>query len=133
MAKYFSIDELIRSGTAARLGIDNTPGDDDLARLEALASRLLDPVREFWGGPLTVNSGYRCPALNAAVGGTARSQHLRGEAADITTGSREGNRRLFGIIAAGAVSFDQLIDERGYSWLHLSWREGGNRNKILHL
>ncbi|MDR2894599.1 MAG: peptidase M15 [Alistipes sp.] len=149
MARYFTLDELTLSATAARLGIDNTPPTAAVERLETLAERLLDPVRELWGGPLAVNSGYRCPALNAAVGGAAGSQHMAGEAADITTGSTEGNRRLFGMISGNGrsesgyaensdhidnfIEFDQLIDESGYRWLHLSYREGRNRNQILHL
>lgn len=133
MAKHFTFDELTHSDTALEFGIDNTPGDGAAGRLAILARRLLDPVRELWGAPLTINSGYRCPELNSAVGGSASSQHLSGEAADITTGSREGNRRLFEIIAAKVPEFDQLIDESSYSWLHLSYREGKNRKQILHL
>jgi hypothetical protein len=139
MAKYFSLDELTGSETASRLGIDNTPGSEAAARLAVLAERLLDPVRELWGGPRAVNSGFRCGAVNRAVGGAATSGHLSGEAADITTGSREGNRRLFGMIRAAAartppgIEFDQLIDERDYSWLHISYRSGANRRQILHL
>jgi hypothetical protein len=137
VSKHFSFDELTRSATAARLGIDNTPPPPAAVRLEALAERLLDPVRELWGAPLRVNSGYRCTALNRAVGGAPRSQHMAGEAADITAGSREGNRRLFEAIEAavrrGDLALDQLIDERGYRWLHLSYREGDNRQQILHL
>lgn len=133
MAKYFDLKELIRSETALARGIDNTPAPDAAARLRLLAGRLLDPARELWGAPLTVNSGYRCPALNAAVGGAATSQHLLGEAADITTGAPDGNRRLFEMISGSDLEFDQLIDERGYSWLHLSYREGINRRQILHL
>jgi hypothetical protein len=133
MAKFFTFNELTRSETASARGIDNTPGAEAAARLEVLAGRLLDPVRELWGAPLTVNSGFRSPGLNAAVGGAASSQHLRGEAADITTGSRKGNKRLFEMIAESGLAFDQLIDESGYSWLHISYREGKNRNQILHL
>jgi hypothetical protein len=133
MAKYFTLNELIRSETALARGIDNTPPCEAAACLETLARLLLDPARELWGAPLAVNSGFRCPALNKAVGGTPTSGHLRGEAADITTGSREGNRRLFEMIAASGLEFDQLIDERNYRWLHLSYREGANRHQILHL
>jgi hypothetical protein len=143
MAKYFSLNELESSETAAARGIDNTPPPYAAARLGVLAERLLDPVRDRWGAPIAVNSGYRCPELNRAVGGAAGSQHMLGEAADITTGSREGNRRLFGMIvdrcsASGTdlgqnLDFDQLIDESGYSWLHISYREGKNRRQILHL
>ena len=136
MAKYFTKEELTRSNTAGARGIDNTPPPAVLVKLTALANKLLDPVRELWGAPITVNSGYRCPQLNAAVGGAASSQHLKGEAADITTGTVTGNKLLFDKIVAaqkrGEIAFDQLIDERNYTWLHLSWSIN-NRNKILHL
>jgi uncharacterized protein YcbK (DUF882 family) len=136
MAKYFTKEELIRSNTATARGIDNTPPPAIAAKLAALANRLLDPIREMWGAPITVNSGYRCPVLNKAVGGAAGSQHLKGEAADITAGSPVENRKLFNMIVAarerGEISFDQLIDESGYSWLHVSY-SGKNRNQILHL
>ncbi len=144
MTKYFTIAELTRSDTVNRLNsdtiaendIDNTPPTDVVRRLETLAARLLDPVRELWGGPLRVNSGYRCPELNRVLNGAPSSQHMRGEAADITTGSVAGNKRLFDKIVAaqkvGQIAFDQLIDESNYTWLHLSWSTN-NRNKILHL
>jgi hypothetical protein len=133
MAKYFTITELCRSEEAARLKIDNTPPPEAVGALNSLIKNLLDPVRELWGAALAVNSGYRCPVLNRAVGGAVTSGHLRGEAADITAGSAEGNRRLFELIAAGDLPFDQLIDERGYRWLHISYRTSGNRRQILHL
>lgn len=136
MAKHFTQRELIRSNTAATQGIDNTPPPEAVARLAALANKLLDPIRELWGAPIMVNSGYRSPLLNKAVKGAADSQHMRGEAADITTGTVTGNKLLFNkIIAAqkrGKIQFDQLIDENNYSWLHVSYA-AGNRNQILHL
>ncbi len=90
------------------------------------------------GIDLAVNSGYRSPALNKAVGGVSTSQHLRGEAADITAGTPAENKRLFDKIvelqkAAGRIAFDQLIDESGYKWIHISYRAGANRNQTLHL
>lgn len=93
----------------------------------------LDPIRELWGKPIGVNSGYRSPELNRAVGGKTTSQHQRGEAADITTGSVEGNRKLFELIQASGIEFDQLIDENGYKWLHVSYVSRGNRKQVLHL
>ena len=87
MATYFTLSELLRSDTAAARSIDNAPSHDVIRRLNALMDECLDPVRELWGKPIGVNSGYRSPALNAAVGGAAASQHMKGEAADITTGS----------------------------------------------
>ncbi len=134
MAKYFTLDELTRSSVAKAKHIDNTPPGEALQNLRHLADYALDPVRKLWGAPIIVNSGYRSQELNVAVGGAASSQHLRGEAADITTGTPEGNKKLFNmIIASPDVEFDQLIDESNYSWLHISYKRAGNRGKILHL
>ncbi len=131
------MQELTRSNTATQKGIDNTPPSIYGAALSTLANKLLDPIREKWGAPITVNSGFRSPQLNKAVGGVVTSQHCKGEAADITVGSPANNRRLFDMIVkmrdAGEIQFDQLIDEKSYSWLHVSFRAGGNRNNILHL
>ena len=119
MATYFTLSELLRSDTAAARSIDNAPSHDVIRRLNALMDECLDPVRELWGKPIGVNSGYRLPALNAAVGGAAASQHMKGEAADITTGSVADNLRLFERIAASAIPFDQLIDENRGRWIHI--------------
>ena len=135
--KYFTIDELCASDTAERKKIDNVPNADARLRMQRLIEQLLDPIRAAWGSPITVNSGYRSPALNSAVGGVPTSQHVKGEAADITVGSTADNKRLFDKIVelqkAGRIAFDQLIDESGYSWVHISYRAGNNRNQVLHL
>lgn len=131
--KYFTVSELIRSDTAQQKGIDNTPPPAIKVKLTSLINNLLDPIREAWDGPISVNSGYRCPVLNKAVGGVPTSQHQKGEAADITVGSPELNRQLFDLIATGDFDFDQLIDESHYSWIHISFAAGKNRHQILHL
>ena len=124
--------ELTRSSEAIRLGIDNTPPPAVKVRLNTLITRLLDPLRELWGGPITVTSGFRCPVLNKKVGGVPSSQHVRGEAADITVGTPEDNRKLFDLIVSSGLEFDQLIDESNYTWLHVSYSDN-NRKQILHL
>ncbi len=129
---YFSLSELTRSATGSSLNIDNTPPPSAVANLTALVDNVLDPLRKAWGNPITVNSGYRSPRLNAAVGGAASSQHLKGEAADISAGSPDLNRRLFNLAVSLHLPFDQLIDERGYLWLHISHSRISNRNQILH-
>lgn len=133
--KYFTIQELTISNTAERKGIDNTPDQKAAAALTALVANVLDPLREAWGRPIVVNSGYRCPKLNRAVGGVARSQHTKGEAADIRTLSnrRWENEQLFKLIVQLKLPFDQLIDEHGYSWIHVSYAEGRNRRQVLHV
>ncbi len=133
MGKYFTIDELTRSTTAKKYGIDNTPSPEAKSALENLIEKLLDPIREAHGSPITVNSGYRSSALNRAVGGVATSQHTKGEAADITAGSQAENRELFELILTLKLDFDQLIDERDYTWLHISLKENGNRRQVLKL
>lgn len=132
MGRYFNLAEMCQSDTARERGIDNTPPPVVKVRLETLIGRLLDPVREAWGKPLRVTSGFRSPVLNKAVGGVPDSQHVKGEAADITAGSPARNRKLFELVRK-RFEFDQLIDEQDYSWLHLSYRAGHNRNETLHL
>ena len=134
MAKYFTIGEMCKSDTALAKGISNTPPDHaTIDRLNLLMEECLDKVRELWGKPIGVNSGYRSPELNRAVGGATNSRHMRGEAADITTGSREWNRQLFDLIVENGIEFDQLIDESNYRWLHISYCGDYNRHQVLHL
>lgn len=131
--KYFTINELTRSATASRLGIDNTPNATVRANLEALVVNCLDPVRTIYGKPIIVTSGYRCEALNAAVGGVANSQHKTGNAADIKPAS---GGSLDGIFRAAVQfgDFDQLILENVGSsrWIHISWVATGRRHRILY-
>lgn len=117
---HFTIAELCRSATAQRLGIDNTPSPEAVRALTQLVQLVLDPLRRAWGGPIYVNSGYRCAALNRAVGGSPGSQHLLGQAADVTTGSRQGNRQLYGLLQSLVLPVDQAINEHDYQWLHIS-------------
>lgn len=133
MMKHFTIGELCASTTADARGIKNTPMLQETGNLKALADNVLDPLREWYGKPIYVNSGYRCPQLNRMVGGKPTSQHLKREAADITAGSKEENRKLFDYIRAN-LTFDQLIDEKNFSWVHVSFkRNGENRKQIIHL
>ena len=130
---YFIIDELCASDTAKRRGIDNTPTPTVRAKLQALIDNVLDPARREYGSYILVNSGYRCPSLNAAVGGVSNSQHLTGEAADITTGSIDNDRKLFAILVAQG-NYDQLIWEKPKNslWIHVSYSATGlQRRQIL--
>ena len=129
--KHFTIDELCRSDTAQRKGINNMPTDNVRKNLTELVDNVLDPLREWYGKPIRVNSGYRCPALNKAVGGVANSQHLTGQAADIDVNDRSENRRLMKHIEDN-LDFDQLIWENGGAWVHVSYRpDGRNRRQVL--
>lgn len=130
--KHFTMSELTYSRTAQILHISNIASDESKANLVALVDNVLDKARDAWGKPIKVNSGYRCPELNKAVGGVSNSQHLTGEAADISTGTKEGNKWLFNYIKDNCV-YDQLIDEQKYSWVHVSYKHNGaNRRDVLH-
>ena len=132
--KYFTMRELTASATARRKGIDNTPDARVRANLTALASNVLDPLREAYGKPIVVTSGYRSEKLNRAVGGVKNSQHLTGCAADIRSvgDTVAENRRLFNLIQQLRLPFDQLIDEHGYDWIHVSHVPGANRRQVIH-
>lgn len=131
--KYFSIKELCRSTTAKNLGIDNTPTPQAIENMTRLINVVLDPLREAYGKPITTNSGYRSPALNAVTKGASKtSQHMTGEAVDITVKSKEGNKWLFDYIKEN-LPYDQLIDEYNYSWIHVSLdADMCNRREIIH-
>lgn len=123
--KHFSFQEFERSETAYRHGIDNTAPEGARRNIAVLVDRVLDPLREAWGKPIYVTSGYRCPRLNAAVGGVANSNHMKGLAADIrATGKyqidREGNRRLYDLARSLRLPVKELLWEKGGSWIHIS-------------
>ena len=128
--KYFSIKELCQSEVAKKHGIDNTPSEEAKSNMENLIVVVLDPCREKYGNPINVNSGYRSRRLNAEVGGEDTSDHLTGEAADITGGSVEENRKIFRILVENG-KFDQLIWEKGGQWIHVSWRGDNSRHIML--
>lgn len=130
--KYFTMGELLRSSSAYSLGIDNTCDITSASALMALVDNVLDPLREWYGEPIYVNSGYRCKELNTAIGGAPTSQHMKGEAADITVGNKDENKKLFDYIRDN-LPFDQLIDEQDYSWVHVSFSKKGNRKQVLKL
>jgi hypothetical protein len=121
--KWFSIKELCKSSTAKKLNIDNTPSAEIEKNLTVLIEECLDPIREKFGRPIMVTSGYRCPQLNAACGGSSTSEHKTGFAADIDTSD---NLRLWEVITSGDFKWTQLIneypDENGEpSWIHISY------------
>lgn len=130
--EHFTIKELSHSDTALAKGIDNFPTAEAISNLIKLVDNVLDPLREKYGKPIRVSSGYRSAILNRSVNGATSSQHRLGEAADITTGSKDENRKLFEIIK-NELLFDQLIDEKNFSWVHVSFREGRNRKQVLKL
>lgn len=131
--KHFTIEELCRSNVAQVRRISNKPDTQQVKALTALVDNVLDPLRERFGRPIIVSSGFRSKDLNGAVGGSRTSQHMKGEAADIYSGTKQGNRELFELIRK-YLPFDQLINENDFSWVHVSYRaDGKNRGQILKL
>ena len=125
--KYFTLEELTSTDT----GLPNNPSPSQKSNLLALTDNVLDPVRMRFGRPIRVNSGFRSQAVNdhKDVKGSKTSQHLKGEAADITC---EDNRKLFALIRDN-FTFDQLINEYNFRWIHVSFSQLHNRNQILKI
>lgn len=136
LSKYFTLAELTPSATAKRLGIKNDPTPEHLNNLKLLAVNVLDKVREHFGKPIWVSSGYRSKALNDATpGSSATSQHCSGEAADLDQdgrGTGVTNKMVFDYIKDN-LEFDQLIYEYGTDanpdWVHVSWESNGKQRK----
>lgn len=126
--KYFTFSEMIVTDT----GLENIPNWNQIDNIKRLINDLLDPIREKWNKPIKVNSCFRSESVNSAVNGARNSQHKTGEAADITTGNPTDNKRLFDLIVSSGLTFDQLIDEKNFTWLHISLSTR-NRQQILHL
>lgn len=136
ISKHISYNEAVFSATAIRMKIDNTPDSNTLERMKLVAEKCFEPLRVWYKKPIKVNSFFRSVALNKAVKGSLSSQHVKGEAIDISAGSRAENKKLFDWCKANLV-FDQLIYEYGNSvgpdWVHISYRENGNRKQILYV
>ena len=137
--KYFSLCEMTRSDTARRLGIDNTPSDSIKKNLILFIEKVLDPIREDWGSPIIVSSGYRCPELNKAVGGVNTSGHMYGFCADLQV---KGDLRKFSNFVIEwmkehHMKFDELLFERSgnVTWLHFCWigKDGKQRMKCFDI
>ena len=129
--KHFTISELLHSDTALKHKLWNGAPKEAEENLRALVDEVLDPLREAYGKPIRVNSGYRCPRLNTLVGGSPNSQHMRGEAADIQP--VDGNEADLEVLAQFLIAsgkFDQLILYP--TFIHVSYRRlGWNRKQIL--
>jgi len=123
ISAHFSLDELTFSQTAARKGIDNTPPPEAIEELQRLCSVILEPLRSMVNCAIHIDSGYRSPQLNAAVGGAQDSAHMSGRAADIVLIGLD-LRTAFGIVRDSALPFDQVIIECN-AWIHVSIAPSG--------
>jgi zinc D-Ala-D-Ala carboxypeptidase len=132
LTKNFTLEEMYKSTTAIRLGIDNTPSDIAIKNLLLLCQKVLQPLRENIGESIKVSSGYRSPALNKKIGGSKSSQHCLGQAADISCGERTAE--LYNYIKNNLI-FDQIIWEFGTDknpdWVHVSYSSTRNRKECL--
>ena len=135
ISKHLSLAEVSRSETAKRRGISNTPTAEHLENFKKLAENIFEPIREHFGVPIHISSGYRSKELNAAVGGSASSQHCQGEAIDIDMQDTSiTNAEIFNFIKDN-LNFDQMIWEFGNDtnpdWVHVSYESTGKQRKQI--
>ena len=136
ISKHISYKEGVYSTTAMRRAINNTPDDDQLNSMETLAEEVFEPLREYVNGPIKINSFFRCPELNKAIGGSYTSQHCKGQAIDIDdTYGKMTNAEMYHWIKDN-LDFDQMIwefgDDDNPNWVHVSYvSPEKNRNRCL--
>ena len=125
ISEHISYKEGVYSITATRKGIDNTPNNEQLTNMELVADEVFEPLRTYVGGPIKINSFFRCPELNTAIGGSSKSQHCKGQAIDIDdTFGRMTNAEMYHWIKEH-LEFDQMIwefgDDDNPNWVHVSY------------
>lgn len=136
ISKHISYREGTLSTTAIRLGIDNIPNDEQLSNMELISEKIFEPLRKWVGGPIKINSFFRCPDLNKAIGGSSKSQHCHGQAMDIDDNyGHATNAEMYHWIKEN-LDFDQMIwefgDDDNPNWVHVSYvSEEENRNRCL--
>jgi len=135
MSKYFKLEEFLKSSTALKNKIDNSPSWKIVEHLKELAT-LLDDIREAWGKPIFINSGFRSPLLNKAVGGVATSGHLYGWTADIRTDGDlvEFAEFIYNFLTTNKIKYDELIFEKvkGSTWIHFAYKGLNGRQRMKH-
>jgi zinc D-Ala-D-Ala carboxypeptidase len=135
LSKNLVLAEVIRSETAKRKGISNIPTPEHIENFKKLAENVFQPIRDHFGVPIHISSGYRSKALNKAIGGSLTSQHCQGEAIDIDMdGTSITNKQIFDFIKDNLV-FDQMIWEFGTDknpdWVHVSYESTGKQRKQI--
>lgn len=133
ISKHISLKEATFSATAIRNNVTNQPTTEHLEAMKLVANECFEPLREWYGKPIKINSFYRGILLNKLVKGSASSQHCKGEAIDMDGGSIEENKKLFEWCKAN-LEFDQLIWEYGGAWVHISFTvKKKNRKQVLSI
>ena len=136
ISKHISHKEGVYSATAIRKDIDNDPNKDQMANMKLIAEKVFEPLRKWVGGPIKINSFFRCPELNTAIGGSHKSQHCKGQAIDIDdTFGHVTNADMYYWIK-NHLDFDQMIwefgDDNNPAWVHVSYvSKDKNRNRCL--
>tara|TARA_B110000503_G_scaffold60599_1_gene96204 strand:+ start:277 stop:726 length:450 start_codon:yes stop_codon:yes gene_type:complete len=133
LSKHLDIAEVIRSESAKREGIINMPTPEHYENLKVIAEKVFEPIREHFGVPILISSGYRSEALNVYIGGSRSSDHSKGRALDLDMdGSSSGvtNKMIFEFIKDN-LEYDQLINEFDYAWVHVGYRLNENRKQTL--
>lgn len=133
LTEHFKLSEFTNSSTATARGIDNTPNEQQIANLKRICEEILEPLRAFAGQPIIIGSGFRCPALNKAVGGVPNSQHQTGEAVDIHIPNNATGIKWFTWMMEN-LRFDQLIKEKATKtsksfWIHVSLKANGKQRQ----
>ena len=136
ISKHISYKEATRSNTALRRGIENIPDVEELENMKLIAEEVFEPLRKWVGGPIKINSFYRSPELNVAIGGSKKSQHCHGQAIDIDdTYGHRSNASMFHHLRY-SLDYDQIIwefgDDKNPAWVHVSYvSEEKNRHRCL--
>ena len=130
ISKHITIDEATFSAKAVSNKISNVPNEAQLKSMQLVAEKLFEPLRVWYGKPIKINSFFRSLEVNKLVGGSATSQHCKGEAIDISAGSKTENKKLFDYVCKN-LDFDQCINEYDFTWVHISYKPKGNRKQIL--
>jgi hypothetical protein len=132
ISKHISFDEATESPTGLRMGIKNVPNENHIKAMKLVAEKCFEPLREWYNKPIRINSFYRCPELNKAVKGSPTSDHMNGCSIDLSVGSKEENKKLHDWCKDN-LDFDQLIWEYQGSWIHISYKQKGNRKMTFSI
>ena len=132
LSKNFTLSEIVKSNTAKRLGIENAPNKEHLKNMQVLIRDLIQPIRDAIG-PIRISSGYRNPQLNRAIGGSAKSQHCKGEALDLQfwKDGKMCNKEIYDWVIKSNIEFDQMINEFDFSWIHISLKNGEKNRRLI--
>tara|TARA_R100001015_G_C4514275_1_gene85061 strand:+ start:174 stop:641 length:468 start_codon:yes stop_codon:yes gene_type:complete len=133
LSKNFQLNEFTKSVSAIRNGIDNSPSAEHIRNIQLLVKYVLQPLREGLNKPIRITSGYRSENLNKLIKGSKRSQHCKGQAADLQfkVDGVMNNKAIWDKVIELKLPFDQMINEFNYSWIHISYNHEYNRKSLL--